>query len=193
MPTTMETVRYFAASSFSATSWLTTIAASISGERSEAEDIVQHAYSIALQKDNLFESKEQFIGWLAGIVRNCALNYRRKKYRRNTYATDPNDITVATPDQKEQPVDRLTGELEPDQNSFDDQVQVALMSITPNARCCLLLRTVEGLSYKDISRLMDIPEGTAMNLVHRSKKKLRELLSKDAHHDSTSDRQRVQK
>ena len=192
MPPTMETVRYFAASSMGATNWLTTIAASISGERSDAEDIVQHAYSIALQKDNLFESKEQFIGWLAGIVRNCALNHRRKKYRRNTYATDPTDLTVATPEQKEQPIDRLTGELEPDQNSFDDQVQVALMSITPNARCCLLLRTVEGLSYKDISRLMDIPEGTAMNLVHRSKKKLRELLSTDSQNDSTSDRRRVQ-
>ena len=79
----------------------------------------------------------------------------------------------------ESPIDRATGELKPLQNSFDDRVQTALEGIAPKARSCLLLRTVEGLSYKEISKLMDIPEGTAMNLVHRSKKKLRELLSQE--------------
>lgn len=75
------------------------------------------------------------------------------------------------------PIDSETGELKPLQNSFDDRVKAALQEVAPDARSCLLLRTVEGLSYKEISKLMNIPEGTAMNWVHRSKKKLREILT----------------
>jgi len=88
-------------------------------------------------------------------------------------------VAVETATEKDSPVDRGTGELNPLQSSFDDRVQLALEQIAPNARSCLLLKTVEELSYKEISELMDIPEGTAMNLVHRSKKKLRELLASD--------------
>ncbi len=80
------------------------------------------------------------------------------------------------------PIDSKTGQLKPLQNSFDDRVRAALQCIAPNARSCLLLRTVEGLSYKEISNLMNIPQGTAMNLVHRSKTKLREIL---ADHESS--------
>ena len=75
------------------------------------------------------------------------------------------------------PIDSETGNLKPLQDSFDDRVKAALQEVAPNARSCLLLRTVEGLSYKEISKLMSIPEGTAMNLVHRSKKKLRDILA----------------
>lgn len=60
---------------------------------------------------------------------------------------------------------------------FDDQVLSALQQLSAEARACLLLRTVEQLSYRDISKLMHIPEGTAMSHVHRSRLKLRQLLA----------------
>ncbi len=161
------------------------IAATISGSRSDAEDIVQQAMTIALQKDNQFESESHFIGWLAGIVRHCALNYRRKVSRRNTYATNPQEMSVENVAAHQRPIDNTTGELTPLQSAFDDQVQNALKSISHEARCCLLLRTIEELSYREISELMGMPEGTAMNLVHRSKKKLREILSnRSVSHDT---------
>lgn len=69
------------------------------------------------------------------------------------------------------------------QQSFDDSVQAALQQIAPKPRSCLLLRTVEGMSYREISELMEIPEGTAMNMVHRTKKKLRSILSSESNKD----------
>jgi RNA polymerase sigma-70 factor (ECF subfamily) len=154
------------------------IAAGITGNRSDAEDIVQQAIAIAIEKNMSFSSESHFTGWLVGVVRNCALNYQRKFSRRNTHPTDPNTMTsVLSVAEPVSPIDSQTGELKPLQNSFDDRVKAALQEIAPNARSCLLLRTVEGLSYKEISKLMNIPEGTAMNLVHRSKKKLREVLA----------------
>ena len=168
------------------------IAAGITGNRSDAEDIVQQAITIAIEKGSTFHSKAHFIGWLAGVVRNCALNYRRKTTRRGTHTTDPIEMNaVETTPSRPQPINLATGELAPLQQSFDDRVQAALQEISPNARSCLLLRTVEELSYKEISELMNIPEGTAMNLVHRGKKKLREILERNPNSDSESERREI--
>lgn len=155
--------------------------------REDADDIVQQAVMIAIEKNQSFESNSHFVGWLAGIVRNCALNHRRKVVRRKTQATAPSAMGfVESKSDSVAPVDRETGQLLPMQQSFDDRVQMALEQISSKARSCLLLRSVEGLSYKEISQLMDIPEGTAMNLVHRSKKTLRGILAR-AEPDSKSE------
>lgn len=142
--------------------------------------MVQQAITIAIEKNQLFESEYKFLGWLSGIVRNCALNHRRKVIRRKTRATDPVQMTtVEVESVGASPIDQGTGEVLAMQQSFDDQVHSALDQISPQARSCLLLRTIEGMSYKEISKILDIPEGTAMNMVHRSKKKMREILASE--------------
>ena len=156
---------------------LKTIAMGVSGSKSEAEDIVQQAFTIAFEKEDRFRSENQFRLWLTRIVRNCAINHRRKFARRKTFATDPAELNPQADRFSHDVVNKETGELNPDQASFDDRVQAALQTMSKKARCCLLLRTVQELSYKEIAELMEIPEGTAMNLVHRSKRQLRDLLT----------------
>ena len=173
---TANSARNFAERCRNASTRLASIAAGIIGDRRDAEDIVQQAILIAIEKNNEFESESHFVGWLAGIVRNCALNHRRKSARRKTQPTDPAEMVVGAVGTVNSPVNPTTGTLKPLQGSFDDRMKSALQQISPKARSCLLLRTVEGLDYKEISLLMDMPEGTAMNLVHRSKKKLRAIL-----------------
>ena len=173
---TANSARSFAERCRNVSTRLACLAAGIIGDRRDAEDIVQQAILIAIEKNNDFESESHFTGWLAGIVRNCALNHRRKSARRKTQPTDPAEMVVGAVGTVASPINPATGRLKPLQGSFDDRMKSALQQISPKARSCLLLRTVEGLDYKEISLLMDMPEGTAMNLVHRSKKKLREIL-----------------
>ena len=52
----------------------------------------------------------------------------------------------------------------------------ALASLTEVARASLLLRTLEGLDYDEIGRVLGVPAGTAMSHVHRSRMRLRERL-----------------
>lgn len=155
------------------------IAAGMLGGSEGAEDIVQQALMIAVEKDQQFESTGQCVAWLAGVVKHCALNDRRKKIRRKTRSTDPallTEVTHANAGPEQIGVDAAALELSPTQTSFDDCVVAALNQLQPEARSALLLRTVEELSYKEISELMDIKEGTAMSLVHRSRQKLREII-----------------
>lgn len=158
---------------------LTCIAAGVLGRLEDAEDMVQMAVSIAIDKKEQFESGNHFVAWLCTTVRNCSLNHRRKIIGRKTLATDPVVMAAITnvPDvANKQPIDSTSGQLLPDQNAFDDEVLRALQSLPEESRTCLLLRIVLNLSYTELSELTGLPEGTAMSHVHRGKKKLRDLL-----------------
>ena len=52
----------------------------------------------------------------------------------------------------------------------------ALRQLPDVARTCLLLRVVREMTYAEIAAALDIPAGTAMSHVHRTRKKLRRLL-----------------
>jgi RNA polymerase sigma-70 factor (ECF subfamily) len=163
---------------------LTLVAAAVTGERESAEDIVQEAAMIALEKFEQFSPGSNFSAWMAEIVRRCALNYRRKTKQRRTYAADPaalgqinsGSATAGEP----WPIAHDSGQVVPEQASFDDQLAGALAQLGDEARACLLLRIVDKLSYAEISDLLGIPEGTAMSHVHRSKAALRKHLTRAA-------------
>lgn len=155
------------------------IAAGVIGKMADAEDVVQQAYSIAIEKNQSFDTREQFLGWLAGIVKYCALNVRRKRTRRKTSSVDPTEIQNFVVDSKvTENTSKIDGrDLETLKDSFDDDVMRALENISEDARTCMLLRSVENLSYKEIAGLMKIPEGTAMSMVHRARTSLRRDLA----------------
>ncbi|MCA9241241.1 MAG: RNA polymerase sigma factor, partial [Planctomycetales bacterium] len=158
---------------------LAAVAAGVLGKREGAEDIVQEAAGIAVAKGKRFDNAGALAAWLIGVVRRCAQNERRKSQRRRTYAADP--VVMATqplpPPGELSPVDSATGRLIEGQSSFEDRLQHALLELTEEARCCLLLRTVHELDYTEIADLLTIPRGTAMSHVHRSRQKLRRLLA----------------
>jgi RNA polymerase sigma-70 factor, ECF subfamily len=177
---TDEGLRDFIAQYRQAYPRLTTIAAAIAGDQIQAEDIVQEAAIIALEKLDEFQPGTNLVAWLAEIVRRCALNYRRKTQNRKTYAADPASLVQlaqsSTLGVSASPIAEQTGDLLADQSEFDDEMIIALGRLSHDARSCLLLRTIHKLSYTEIAEIMQIPEGTAMSHVHRSKNELRNRL-----------------
>jgi RNA polymerase sigma-70 factor (ECF subfamily) len=176
---TDEGLRDFIAQYRQAYPRLTTIAAAITGDQIQAEDIVQEAAIIALEKLDEFQSGTNLVAWLAEIVRRCALNYRRKTQNRKTYAADPASMVQLAQSPATGlalPIAGQTGDLLADQSDFDDEMMTALGRLNHDARSCLLLRTIHKLSYIEIAEIMQIPEGTAMSHVHRSKNELRHRL-----------------
>ena len=159
--------------------WL--VAAAVTGDRVEADDIVQEASIIALRKLGDFTSGTNFAAWISQIVRLTALNHLKKAARHNIVVTDPQAIDQAEAtgrkDAKSEaaPVNEI-GALAEHQVDFDDEVLRALQGISGTARACLLLRVVHQMSYADIAQTLQIPEGTAMSHVHRAKQAIREQL-----------------
>jgi RNA polymerase sigma-70 factor, ECF subfamily len=142
------------------------IAAAILGDRALAHDVVQETAAVAMSKLADFDSSTNFVAWMGQIVRYVALNEARSRQRRRA---------VRAGDAEELGVSRPAGVNLADQ-ALDEHVASGLMSLEESARTCLVLRVVHGMSYSEISQALNIPEGTAMSHVHRSRLALRERL-----------------
>jgi RNA polymerase sigma-70 factor (ECF subfamily) len=168
----------FAAMYESSSQALWCIAAAVLGDRTHADDALQEAALIGLQKLGDFEPGTSFRAWMGQIVRNVARNHGRRRHRHAAL-----DIESVEPARGEHisgssPVTG-DGRLRDDQESFDDQVLHALNSLGETARACVLLRTVMDTPYDEIAAILDIPEGTAMSHVHRARHEMRRRLSGD--------------
>jgi RNA polymerase sigma-70 factor (ECF subfamily) len=157
--------------------WL--VAVGIVGDASAAEDVVQEAALLALGKIEQFKPGTNFRAWMAQMVRFVALNHARKRQSHRAATLEGGgEGVVPSVGPKTAPLQLGShGELPADQEWFDDQMTTALNSVSETARACLLLRTIERMEYSEISRLLEIPEGTAMSHVHRTRHYLRERLS----------------
>lgn len=158
--------------------WL--IAVGIVGDAASAEDVVQEAAVVALNKLDQYSAGTNFAAWAGQIVRNIAYNRARWDRRRAAHTHDFENVAdkldPTRPAAFTLAQDRESG-LGPDAQEFHGRLLAALTEVAEIPRACLLLRTVEGLSYADISQLLGIPEGTAMSHVHRTRKSLRTTLS----------------
>ncbi|MFG0283872.1 MAG: RNA polymerase sigma factor [Phycisphaerales bacterium JB039] len=145
---------------------LWTIAAAILGSPHDAEDVVQEASVIALGKLEQFQRDTSFLAWMGQIVRFVALNQMRRRQRDRAVAVEPDAVGAA-------PVDAP-----PVEGEFRGELLAAVHTLEETPRTCLLLRIVCEMSYREIAAAMEIPEGTAMSHVHRSRAALRKRLSR---------------
>lgn len=159
------------------------IAAGVVNDRSLADDILQEAAMVGLDKLDQFDAGTSFLAWAGQIVRFVALNEGRKGQRRRALH-DEAARSAPTETASVRDLGRVdsAGRVAPGDSPFDDDVTAALAELDDVARSCLLLKTTLDLAYADISRILGIPEGTAMSHVHRARKAMRQKLVERGHH-----------
>lgn len=148
---------------------LWSIAAAVLNDRSQADDALQEAAMVGFTKLEDFAPGTNFLAWMGQIVRNIARNHARKAGRSPLAPTDPLAMDRSSACSEKGPLERS--------EELDAPLRAALESLGETARACLVLRTVQGLSYREIAAALDVPEGTAMSHVHRARAALRERLA----------------
>ena len=142
----------------------------------DAEDIVQESFLKAYKALDTFRGGDAR-AWMLSIVRNTAMNFLR--------ARKP-DITVDRSAQERELEDHApdpeSGLLE---QSRREQVRGAIARLAPEFREAIVLREIEGMSYKEIASVLDIPIGTVMSRLSRARNLLLVELSasKEVRHD----------
>src|SRR5580698_1975367 len=135
----------------------------------DAEDVVQEAF---LRAFSAFDSLrgEDAKPWLLTIVRNTSMTWLKRN--RNAGATIGLEETLVDPiERSPDPEERLL-------ISCDrQQVRQALEQLPSEFREAVVLREMEGLSYKEISATIGVPLGTVMSRLSRGRDWLRRILS----------------
>lgn len=141
------------------------------------DDVLQEAALIGLTRFGSFKRGSNFAGWMAQIVRHAAANQTRKNERhgaatRNAAALED----VASPGVAHGAMHSGNAPLEEPGASFDDEMEHALRSLAQDARTCLLLHSIEGLTHAEIADLLGVPSGTVASHLHRARAAMREAL-----------------
>ena len=108
-------------------------------------------------------------GWLFAIVRNTAYNWLQKN-RRNELETIFDEELHSVPDSFSEPLAPIFKKAE------QQIVQQAIEELPVEAREILILRELEGMAYKEIADIAQIPIGTVMSRLARARKHLQDLL-----------------
>ena len=135
----------------------------------EAEDVVQDACVRALRYFSSLKN-EDARAWLMAIVRNTW--YSRVSGRADR-AWEVDTVLVERRDPS------LTPEASAMQRQDAARVRAAVESLPPDFREVIVLRELEGLSYKDISAIAGVPIGTVMSRLSRARERLLVALRAD--------------
>jgi RNA polymerase sigma-70 factor (ECF subfamily) len=149
----------------------------LTGNRTDAEDLVQETYLRAYRSYESFQEGTNLRAWLFRILTNAHINrYRARKRRPDE--TDLDDIEDLYLYRRLQGATRF-GQSAEDQlmDLFSEAEVVDAVESLPDAyRMAVLLADVEGFSYKEIAEILDIPVGTVMSRLHRGRKALQKEL-----------------
>lgn len=136
-------------------------------ERQKAEDFTQELFLKIINKPHLYDPNRNFSSWLFQVAANMVKN----EYRR--HARQP-EITG------ELPIDLSLEESSffecSDRKYFRRELEAALNRLSADHRQCFVLRYLEEKSIKDISEILDCPEGTVKSRLYYALKKLAKSL-----------------
>ncbi len=136
----------------------------------DAQDVVQEAYLRAYRFFDSFRGGDSRT-WLLAIVRNTCLTWLRQN-RAPEVATEFDEEIHSAGSDVVTPETLLLADAD------QELVRKALEELPAQFREVLVLRELEGLSYKEIADVVGIPIGTVMSGLARARKRLRETLVK---------------
>ena len=138
----------------------------------DAEDLAQDVFVRAYRRIGDLKNPDRFSSWLYGIALNCCRDYA-KNVRRETYAfsrTDDQEDADALPGNHPGQDDELIAE------ERGEQLWDAIEELSSTYATPFLLKYRDGLTYKAMSKRLDVSVSALKVRVHRARKKLRTLL-----------------
>lgn len=150
------------------------------GDSEEANDLAQEIFTAAYQNLSKFRGDAKFSTWLFQIASNRGKNRFKYLKRRGFFANkglsdgteEREPLQREIPDNSGNPEAILAGK------QIQKIVQDAIDELEPDHKEIVLLRDIEGFSYDEIAKILNLPEGTTKSRLHRARMVVKEKLKK---------------
>lgn len=143
----------------------------LTGDRADAEDLVQETYAKALKGFGAFAECTNLRAWMFRILRNAFLNSRAGLAAQKTGYLEDEEVNAEGATAHE-----VTPEVLLLRKENEEAVFAALESLPVGFREIILLCEVEEMSYREIAQVLDVPLGTVMSRLSRARACLRTAL-----------------
>lgn len=135
----------------------------VAGSSVDPEDVLQEAYLKAYKNLNRFKGDSTMYTWLYSIARNIAIDeFRKRKYEKLQSNTPVEEFEIAS-------------DTEPAEQNNEDilLLRKAIAELPELLRSVVVMRTIDGLSYPEMTEITGVNEETLKNRMFRA----RQLLS----------------
>ena len=144
----------------------------ITGDREEAEDVLQEAFVSVFKNINSYRKEATVGAWIKRIVINGAIN-QIKKRRIETFSIEEEPI----PDRQAPLAEEW------DEKMLKvEKIKGAMAALPSGYRMVFSLYLLEGYDHKEIAEILEITESTSKSQFNRAKNKIRELLEQEVNY-----------
>ncbi|KEO75073.1 sigma-70 family RNA polymerase sigma factor [Anditalea andensis] len=144
-------------------------------DEDDAKDLVQDTYLKAYRFINSFEKGTNAKAWLFRILKNSFINEYRKKSKQPAKVDYQEVETYYNSDSVDY---NITSDLRVDtvKDMIGDEISNALNSLAVDFRTVIILCDLEGFTYEEMAKILDIPIGTVRSRLHRARNLLKDKL-----------------
>ena len=144
-------------------------------DEDEAKDLVQETYLKAYRFFDYYEQGTNAKAWLFRILKNTFINDFRKKSKQ-PHKVDYTEVQeyYHEPGVSVDLRDKAT------QQALGDEVALAINDLAVEFRTAIILCDLEGFTYEEMAKILDIPIGTVRSRLHRARNLLKDKLKKYA-------------
>ena len=146
-------------------------------DRHLAEDIAQESFIKAFKSLESFREESAFYTWLYRIAANTSKNYLTSKKRKKEYS----ESEILSSEEASVDIFDIPGGDSPEEilaaNNLREMIFESLSNLPEDIRTAISLREFEGLSYEEISEVLDCPIGTVRSRIFRGREIIQEKIS----------------
>ena len=155
------------------------LAVRVLGNREDAEDACQEVFISIRRALPKFRGESRLSTWVYRVAVNHALNRLKTLRRRGENEVLRDDGVEESADPG--PHMPGSGERSPEHLAENRQllriVERKMEKLDPELRVILVLRDIQGMAYEEMSRVLDVPEGTIKSRLHRARNELKKQLA----------------
>lgn len=144
-------------------------------QRQEAEDLTQEVFLRVFRTLDSYDPRQGALAvWMHRVARNLLIDYYR--------ATRQQRLAVSLEDELPRLEEKASAAPPPDRRvalrELSETMQQALTRLSPELREAVILRDLQELDYREISQVLDIPEGTVKSRINRGRAELAKILKR---------------
>ena len=149
------------------------LALRITRDEQQAFDITQETFLKAYTALKSFRGDSSFSAWLYRLTSNICIDYLRREKRQKTVSItyiDGEGEELEIPDLRNHP------ETELERCELREAIEKGLLQLSEDHRKILVLRDIHGLSYDEISKVLDLEVGTVKSRLARARMNLAKII-----------------
>ena len=148
----------------------------LTNDEDDANDLLQDTYLKAFRFITSFEKGTNAKAWLFRILKNSFINDYRKKSKEPSKVDYQEVETTYNSDEDAEVTNTTDLRVEAIQDMIGDEIANALNSIPVDFRTVIILCDVEGFTYEEMAKILDIPIGTVRSRLHRARSLMKDKL-----------------